>query len=231
MKQRANPDLTDIIDGAIEDLLFSFNCHRVGIIQSFNTDNQTATIQLVDKATKTYSDSELLVEYAPLVDCPVVINKGINGGLTFPISVGDTCTVHFNDRDIDNWFTDGLTQKPNTQRTHDFSDAIAYIGVRNSINKITDFSNEETLINYLANKISLGNSKTSISRSEGSEINLDDKIEIKNTAQSLKLIIDELITTLTSLKTVDPVSGNLPIDAATASSLSTLSTKVGELMK
>ena len=231
MKQRTNPDLTDVIDGAIEDLLFSFNCHRVGIIQSFSTDNQTATIQLVDKATKTYSDSELLVQYAPLVDCPVIINKGINGGLTIPISVGDTCLVFFNDRDLDNWFTDGLVQKPNTKRTHDFSDAIALVGIRNSINKITDYNNEETLLNYLANKVSLGNSKTTISRSEGSEINLDDKIEIKNTAQSLKLIIDELITTLTNLKTVDPVSGNLPIDASTASSLSALSTKVGELMK
>lgn len=231
MRQRVDPDLTDLLDSAAEDLLFSFNCHRVGVIQSFNAENQTAIVQLVDKATKFYSDAELLIEYAPLVDCPVIINKGISGGFTFPISEGDTCLVFFNDRDLDNWFTDGLTQKPNTKRTHDFSDAIALVGIRNSINKITDFNNEETLISYLDNKISSNNSKTSLTRSEGSEINLDDKVEIKNTAQSLKLIIDDFITIITNLKTVDPVSGELPIDAATASSLSLLSTKVSELMK
>lgn len=231
MRQRTLPDLEDILDGSIADALFNFNCHKVGVIESFDTAAQTATIQLVDKATKIYSDSEELISYPPLSQVPVFINKGQNGGVTIPIVKGDTCLVLFNDKDLDNWFTDGLIQKPNTTRTHDLSDGIAIVGIRNSINKITDYNNEETLINYLANKISIGNSKTAISRSEGAEINLDDKLELKNSAQSLKAIIDELITIITSLKTVDPVSGELPIDAATASSLSALSTKVGELMK
>lgn len=231
MKQRTNPDLTDVIDGAIEDLLYSFNCHRVGVIQSFNPDNQTATIKLVDKATKTYSDAELLIEYAPLVDCPVIINKGAKGGLTIPINAGDTCLVFFNDRDLDNWWTDGLTQKPNTMRTHDFSDAIALVGIRNSINKITDYNNDAVELNFEGNKISLDNSKIFASNSAGGFIGIDDKLELKNTTQSLKLLVDELITVLTNLKVIDPVSGNLPINAGTASSLSALSTKFGELLK
>lgn len=231
MKQKTLPDLEDILDGAIADALFNFNCHKVGVIESFDPTTQTATIQLVDKATKIYSDGEELVSYPPLSQVPVFINKGQNGGVTIPIIKGDTCLVLFNDRDLDNWFTDGLIQKPNTTRTHDLSDGIAFVGIRNSINKITDYNNEETSINYLANKISAGISKTEISRIEGAEINLDDKLELKNSTQSLKAIIDELITIITSLKTVDPVSGLLPIDPTTASSLSALSTKVGELMK
>ena len=231
MKQRTNPELTDVIDGAIEDFAYSLNCHRVGIIQSFNPANQTAVIQLVDKATKYYSDAEILIEYAPLVDCPVFVNKSAKGGLTIPINVGDTCLVLFNDRDLDNWFTDGLTQKPNTMRTHDFSDAIAIVGIRNSINKIPDYNNEAAELNYESSKITLDNSKISATTLAGGSVKIDDKLELKNTTQSLKLLVDELITILTGLKTVDPIAGLLPIDPTTASSLSALSTKFGELLK
>jgi hypothetical protein len=67
--------------------------------------------------------------------------------------------------------------------------------------------------------------------SAGGSIVVDDKLELKNTAENLKGLIDELITIITNLKTVDPVSGNLPIDGATASALSSLSTRVGDLLK
>ena len=125
MRQKTLPDLEDILDGAISDALFNFNCHKVGIIESFDATTQTATIQLVDKSTKVYSDSEELISYPVLAQVPVIVFKGQNGGLTIPITKGDTCFIFFNDRDLDNWFTDGLIQKPNTTRTHDLSDGVA----------------------------------------------------------------------------------------------------------
>jgi hypothetical protein len=136
MKERINePDLTDVIDGAIEDLVYSLNCHRVGIVQSFDPAEQTATIRMVDKGIRTTTDGEELVDYSLLVDCPVIVNKGANGGLTIPIIEGDTCLVCFNDRDLDNWLTDGLVQRPNTLRAHDFSDVIAVVGISTWITK------------------------------------------------------------------------------------------------
>lgn len=231
MKQKTAPDLQDILENSIEDLLYSFNCHRVGVIESFNPSNQTATITLVDKGTQHFSDGERLAEYPPLVDCPVVVNKTTNGGLTIPINEGDSCLVLFNDRDIDSWFENGLKQKPNSMRTHDIADAVALVGIRNEINKFTDYNNAATTLNYLANKIEIGNSRTQLLRSEGAEINLDDKLELKNTAQSLKLILDELLVALSNLKTVSPMYGSLPIDSATLASLGTLSTKVDALLK
>lgn len=213
-KQRTDPDLQDVLEGAMQDLLYSFNCHRIGTIQSFDPSNQTATIQLTDKGVISNSDgSEQLITFSPLLQCPAIILKGASGGLTFPINEGDTCLVLFNDRDIDNWFEDGLPQRPNTLRAHEMSDAIALVGIRNGINKLTDYNNSATVINYLDTKISLGN-----------------KVEISNAAENLKSIIDELINVVTNLKTVDPISGELPIDAATAASLSALSTRVGDLL-
>jgi hypothetical protein len=229
--RRTEPDLEDVIEGAIDDLSARLNCQRVGIIETFYPVDQTADIKLVDKAVKFTTDGEVLLNFSLLAKCPVIVNKGINGGLTIPINAGDTCTVHFNDRDLDNWLIDGLVQRPNTLRTHDFSDAIATIGIRNQVNKIADFNNEATELNYLTNKISLDSTKINLINSSGGSIVLDDKLELKNTAENLKGLIDELITIVTNLKTVDPISGLLPIDGATASSLSALSTRVGALLK
>jgi len=229
--RRTEPDLEDVIEGAIDDLSARLNCQRVGIIETFYPVDQTADIKLVDKAIRFTTDGEVLVDNSLLAKCPVVVNKGMNGGLTISINKGDTCIVHFNDRDLDNWLIDGLVQRPNTLRTHDFSDAIATIGVRSQVNQITDYNNEATELNYLTNKISLDSTKINLINSSGGSIVLDDKLELKNTAENLKAIIDELITIVTNLKTVDPISGLLPIDGATASSLSALSTRVGALLK
>lgn len=228
---RTEPDLQDVIDGAIEDLLYEFNCHRVGIVEAFYPDEQTADIKLVDKSVRNTTNGEILTNYSLLEKCPTIINKGINGGLTIPVNKGDTCLVLFNDRNLDNWLVDGLVQRPNTLRTHDFSDAIALVGIRSQVNKIADYNNEATELNYLNNKISLDNEKISLLNLSGGSIVVADKLELKNTAENLKDVIDELITIITNLKTVDPISGLLPIDGGTSSSLSALSIRVGNLLK
>lgn len=225
------PDLTDIIEGATTDLLYSFNCHRIGIINSFDPIEQTATVQLVDKGVTTSVEGEQLIDFSPLAECPVITFKGRNGGVTIPINPGDTCMVFFNDRDMDNWLEDGLIQRPNTLRAHDFSDAVVLVGMRNQINKIADYNNDATELNYLDNKISVDSSTIGLVNSAGGSIKVDDKLELKNTAQNLKTIIDDFITIVTDLKVVDPISGPLPIDAATTSALTALSTDVGDLLK
>jgi hypothetical protein len=230
-KQRAEPDLEDIIYGAIDDYSYIINCHRVGEIQSFDPLMQTATVKLADKNTFSTDQGDVLVDFPLLVNCPVIVNKAVKGGVTIPINAGDTCLVHFNDRDLDNWLIDGLTQRTNTSRAHDLSDGIVEVGVRNQINNITDYNNVATELNYENNKISLDSNKISLLNSSGGSIIIDDKLELKNSAENLKGLIDELITIVTNLKTVDPISGPLPIDGATSSALSALSTRVGDLLK
>lgn len=230
MKQRTLPDLLDILDGAINDCRYTFNCHRVGIIQSFNAENQTATVQIVDKGVFSYEDGEKLIDFPPLVDCPVVISKGSKGGLTIPISEGDSCDIFFSDRDMDNWLIDGLIQRPNTLRNHHFSDAIIVIGIRNQVNKIADYNNDATELNYLDNKLTIDSTNNKFINSQGGSIVVNNKLELKNTAENLKAIVDSLLNIITNLKTVDPISGLLPIDPATSAALTALSTRVGNLL-
>ena len=230
MKQRNEPTLEDIIKNSEEDVKYSLNCHRVGVIEAFYPETQTADIKMVDKGVQQFEDGEKLIDLPPLINCPVIISKGINGGLTFPINSGDTCLIIFNDRDLDNWLIDGLTQRPNTLRSHDFSDAIALVGLRNQINQITDYNNEETKLNYLDNKITINITSIKLDNVNGGSIAVTNKLELKNGAENLKAIIDDFIDIVKNLKAVDPISGLLPIDPAATIALTALSARVNTLL-
>jgi hypothetical protein len=233
IKDKINePQLEDVINGAIDDLAYTLNCHRVGIIESFDPVNQNATIKLVDKGVYEYTENETIIDYPPLLEVPVIIHKATDGGITIPIIKGDTCLVVFNDRDLDNWLLNGLIQRPNTLRKHDLSDAIAIIGIKNQKNKIADYNNLATVINYKDNKITIDDAEINLLNSVGNgNIIIDDKIDIKNAAENLKALITDFINIVKNLKTVDPDSGNIPIDPSTSSALTALSNRVGNLLK
>lgn len=233
IKDKINePQLEDVINGAVDDLAYTLNCHRVGIIESFDPVNQTATIKLVDKGVYEYTENETIIDYPPLLEVPVLIHKATDGGITIPIIKGDTCLVVFNDRDLDNWLLNGLIQRPNTLRKHDLSDAIAIIGIKNQKNKIADYNNLATVINYKDNKITIDDAEINLLNSVGNgNIIIDDKIDIKNAAENLKALITDFINIVKNLKTVDPDSGNIPIDPSTSSALTALSNRVGNLLK
>lgn len=57
------------------------------------------------------------------------------------------------------------------------------------------------------------------------------KISIDNTTQSLQDLITQLITVIDNLEVVDPISGDLPITAATSTALSTLQTNFDNLLE
>lgn len=114
---------------------------QVGIIQSFNSTLQTASIQIAIKKVLEINDdgTEVLENYPLLVECPVMVLSGGSSHLTLPISKGDTCIVLFNDREIDRWFSTGEVSTTTSYRKHDKSDAIAIIGIRNMQNAISDY--------------------------------------------------------------------------------------------
>lgn len=215
--QKTIPAIDDVFEDSKKDIFNTFNCHRIGRIESFDETSQTAKIKIVDKRILTSEEGEELKEYSLLLDCPVFIPKGSNGGFTYPIIIGDTCLVLFNDRDIDNWFEDGNIQKPNTDRAHDLSDGIAIVGIRNKQNKFTDFSNSKTTIRY-----------------QDTVIELDDKVKIENSARNLALLIDNLIIELKNLTVVDNrISPTITLitSQTTFDNLEDLRTQFVELLK
>ena len=134
------------------------NCHQVGEIVSFDPATQTAEVQV----KMSFLLNGEIKEYPLLLDCPCIILAGGQGSLTFPIQAGDSCLVLFNDRDMDNWYSGGQTMPPRTDRLHDFSDAIALVGLRNKQNQISGYFAQGTEIKYAGSTIKLENGKVTV---------------------------------------------------------------------
>ena len=132
-------------------------------------------------------------DYAILIDCPCVVLGGGEGRVTFPIKQGDSCIVLFNDRDIDNWYAGGQKMLPRTNRMHNFSDAIALVGIRNLQNKITDYLTSGTELKYGASTIKLENGKVTITNGSA-------KVELSGgtaTVTATNVVVDAPLTTFT----------------------------------
>lgn len=114
----SEPDLGLILKYLGERLSAKFKCHRVGKIKKLNTDRLTVDVELLDKLV--FRDS--VTEITELSDLPLLIYGGANSSLTFGNIAGCECIVHFNDTDIDNWYSTGEAYEPNTGRQHDFAD-------------------------------------------------------------------------------------------------------------
>lgn len=112
-----------------------------GIIQSFDADAVTATIQPAVKATVRQPDGTVASVALPLlVDVPVEFPRGGGVTLTFPIKPGDECVVEFADRCIDYWWQNGGVQEPVDPRQHHLADAFARVGPQSQAKKISGIS-------------------------------------------------------------------------------------------
>ncbi|MGY2438550.1 Gp138 family membrane-puncturing spike protein [Pseudomonas sp. SDO52101_S400] len=102
-----------------------------GIIQSFNADHMTCTVQpaisgLVRDETGALTGTDLPL----LTDCPVQFPAGGGCTLTFPVKPGDECLVVFSSRCIDSWWQSGGVQAQADLRMHDLSDGFVLLGFR-----------------------------------------------------------------------------------------------------
>ncbi|QGH64254.1 Gp138 family membrane-puncturing spike protein [Serratia proteamaculans] len=112
-----------------------------GIIQSFDPDAVTATIQPAVKVPVRQADGSVVSVALPLlVDVPVEFPRGGGVTLTFPIKPGDECVVEFADRCIDYWWQNGGVQEPVDPRQHHLADAFARVGPQSQAKKISGIS-------------------------------------------------------------------------------------------
>lgn len=118
------------------------NCHRVGKIIAFRKEELTCDVQLLELMPKPAGGS---LNYAPLLQLPLIIEGTDTAWLTWGNIVGSECIVHFNDRDIDNWFKTGEEYLPNTTRIHDFSDGFVTLRPRNKL-KVFPYDEEAVVL-------------------------------------------------------------------------------------
>ncbi|MBP2167720.1 phage baseplate assembly protein gpV [Erwinia toletana] len=112
-----------------------------GIIQSFNAETVTCTVQPAIKGSAPDQlGNTLSTELPLLLDVPVVFPRGGGCTMTFPVNKGDECLVLFSDRCIDFWWQNGGIQEPVDPRMHDLSDAFALVGPQSQAEKISHIS-------------------------------------------------------------------------------------------
>lgn len=135
-----------LLDAVKLEIMKTINCAKVGVIQEFNPDNQTATVQIAFTQVTSISTQNVrtVADYPLLLNVPVQFPAGGGCTLTFPVQPGDECLVVFNDRQIDNWLEAGAGQPPNIGRVHDLSDGLAILGFRSNPRALASFSTTTT---------------------------------------------------------------------------------------
>ena len=223
MQGKSDFDTQDTIQAMID--IFSAGMHkiRIGKVVSFNPSTQFAEIELVNLPFRETFDAEgraVTIELPPTIiaSAKLLSIYGAFGRITFPVSMGDFCMVHFTDRDMDNWILTGKTAKSRTKKRHTLNDAFFSL--------ISPQPNTAFISNY-------DNGAIDISSSLGGSIKYSDKLEIKNANKNLKSILETLADALKDTKVLNPLSGifELPIDAATISAIDNFKSDISSLLK
>ena len=195
----------------------NLNCHRVGVIQEFNSSKQTAQILLVEekRVIDDLTDGTLEIEAPPLlVDVPVFFWGGSNTYITVPVKKGDSCLVMFSDKDTDNWYETGEVTIPNSDRMHDLSDGFALVGFRSQADVISSFESEKIAIKYNDGKITVG-----------------DKIAISNSSDNIKDILDSLIDAIAGLTTLDSRGDTGIVSVVSQTTINAIKTRINNLLE
>lgn len=218
-----------------QNAVFSrLNCHNIGKITEFDVSTQTCTIELMQLKQM---NSEIIIP-APLTEVPLIIYGTSNANITLPNPVGTICLVLFLDRNMDTFMETGEQYVPDTSRMHDFTDCVALTTFQTFANPINNYDENSISINYqkLVNDViyystikNLGGSiNLKVQNEENtSEINIADKIAVKNTSQSLATLIQALLQACEGITTV--TGGSLT--PASLQAFTDLKTQFGELLE
>lgn len=224
---KTDPKLQDLLDGFSRDIMLRLNCHAIGQIQSFNSAKQTVQVQIsygktiaVQQSDGTYTQQ--LVNYAPLIDVPVISLCGGTAGLTMPIVAGDNCLLLFNDRDIDNWVGGASSGAVATGRLHSTSDALALVG----LNKVSTYNTAHAMLYNGTTQVGVSSSKVLITNSAGKTLN--------TLLQNLCTQVENLATACAAIM-VSTSTGGPPTNAVTISAVTTqvttIATQIGALLE
>lgn len=136
-----------------------------GVIQSFNSTEQTVTVQPAVQELVTHQNlSQSNVSLPLLVDIPIVFPRAGGFVLTMPVQTGDECLVVFGDMAIDGWWQNGGTKNPQPDiRRHDLSDGFAVLGTWSQPNVVPNYSTTSAQLRTDDGSVYIDLSKSGIS--------------------------------------------------------------------
>ena len=136
-QKKPNQSLDDVLERLAFVIKRDINCMKIGQVQSFNAENQTASVEIsVSRVINVNADGTKIVRKFPLlVDVPCFVLSGGGSFIEMPIANGDFCILLFSDEDLDGWIVNNEST-PESLRRHDLSDAICLVGLTNYPNSL-----------------------------------------------------------------------------------------------
>jgi Phage protein Gp138 N-terminal domain len=129
------PSLPDLFLSLKQDIFKNLNCVKIGKIQSYDSTNKVAQIQILFKRKTSSGD---IASYPVLVSCPIYIMQGGGWTIEMPVAAGDECILLFSDSNIDNWYLTGSEALPADMRSHAIADGIAIVGLKSKPHTLTN---------------------------------------------------------------------------------------------
>ncbi len=140
-------DPEELLRSVFESLSSQLWTALPGIIQSYNGDAQTVSVQpSIQGVIKDVTGAARFVDYPLLLDVPCQFLGGGGFTQTWPVAQGDECLVVFASRCIDAWWQQGGIQPPMESRSHDLSDGFAILGFRSQPRILSNVSITSTQI-------------------------------------------------------------------------------------
>jgi hypothetical protein len=113
------------LNAALDAQRLNLHTSMPGTVTSYDPGTQTVQVQ---PGIQRLFRGQGAVDLPKLVDVPVFFPRGGGFVLSFPVQAGDECLLVFSERAIDFWWKNGGSQLPSELRTHDLSDAFAFVG-------------------------------------------------------------------------------------------------------
>lgn len=234
-----SPDLTYSLSVMEDGIKYDINVHKVGKITKFYPDKLTVDVQVLSK----FNIQDNVTDYAVLLDLPLIIDGAIDTHLTFGDITGSECLIHFNDTDIDAWYETGEKYTPPSLRLHNISDGFATLRPHSQTNLFpydmegTVLNKGNNIIKLTGNEISstVSNSQLKVNENAISisthtaSITIDTLIELKNTSQSLAVLIQEFITACENIQVNN--AAPIPLTDASRAAFTQLKSKFQGLLK
>jgi len=184
------PELSEIIEQAIESRLFDMHTGLPAKVNSFNASKQTCSVVPLLKRVFLDENNEELVQEMPTIEnVPIVYPAGGGWAITWPLQKDDIVYLTFAERSLDRWLEQpkGSFVDPIQARKFDLSDAVCIPGFRPRVSPLQN----------------LDSADLKIGREDGSNeivLKSDGTILVGAAADQALVRGDELVTFLTQLK-------------------------------
>jgi len=205
-----NPTDAEVIETALDARALETFIHLPGTVVSISGDKADIQINIRKKLKNGTAEDRPVLSDVPIKRPR---SDGGNAYLHLPIKKGDTGSIEFSQRSLDEWLVSGGNVTPKSTRLNSMSDATFTPG-------LYPFNNQTS---EDPDNVVLKNGSMSL------ELYPDGKIKISGASQDFLSLMSDFIQTMIDAKVVTQL-GPQPFIATTLVDLTLLKTKLGQLI-